>query len=110
MRLKYFMIIALDFDGVADKKQIQALARKFVKGRNEVWIVTMRRDNEYNRNILSPVLNSIGLTHHNVIYTDEKPKYEFLQMINADLYIDNESNEFGTILNHTNTIPVLFHD
>lgn len=104
------MIVVFDFDGVADKPRIHRLVRKFIIEKNEVWIMTMRSDNEYNRSILFPILKKIGLSPASVIYTNEKPKIEFLQAINADLYIDNIGKEFQDIKNHTNTIPVLYHD
>lgn len=103
------MIIGFDFDGVADNKRIQQLIKKLVRERNEVWIITTRRENEFSKNILKPVLDMIGLTEHTIIYCDEKPKLEILQMINADIYIDNENKEFENILNHSTVIPLLYN-
>lgn len=45
----------------------------------------------------------------NVIYTNNKPKIELIQSINADIYIDNITNEFRAIGDYTNTIPLLFN-
>lgn len=102
------MVIAFDFDKVLTDWAIQKLALKFRMANNELWIVTMRNDNEFNKKILQPVLDKLYLTQNNVIYCNEKPKWEMLQLINADFYIDNISDEFETILNHTNTIPLLW--
>ena len=101
-------IVAIDFDGVLDDGRIQALAKKLRKENNEIWIVTMRSDNDFNKGVLKPVLNKLGLTEHNVIFCNEKPKMEMIQMLNADIYIDNISDEFEEISNHTNTIPLLW--
>lgn len=102
------MTIAFDFDGTLDDKRMQDFALKLKRSDIEIWIVTMRRDNEFNNNILKPVLNRLGLSKYNVVFCDEKPKWEFLKAINADLYIDNITDEFEIIKNHTNTIPLLW--
>ena len=102
-------IYAFDFDGSLDYKVLQRLAIKLRKEKNEIWIVTARRDNEYNRKAIQPVLDSLALTHQNIIYCGNQPKYEMLQIINADIYIDNITDEFENIINHTNTIPLLFN-
>jgi hypothetical protein len=102
------MIYAIDYDHTLTTSVMQQFVKKLIKQKNEVWIVTMRRDNDYNKKELEPVLNKLYLTEHNVIFCDEKPKWEMLKMINADVYIDNISDEFQVILNHTNTIPLLW--
>ena len=104
------MIIAFDFDGVLSSIKIQALAKKSIKEGNEIWVITARRENDFNKNILNPILQRIKLSEYRVIYADEKPKIEHLKTINADLYIDNNSKEFQHINNFTNTIPVLYYE
>ncbi len=102
------MVIAFDFDGTIDDIRLQNLANKMKFEKNEVWVVTARRYTKYNADLIKPVLNKIGLTNYQVIYCDDKPKWELLQSINADIYIDNISSEFDIIKNHTNTIPLLW--
>ncbi len=102
------MIYAFDYDGVLDNPIIFLLAKKLRKENNEVWVVTMRSDNEFNKLVLQPLLTKLFLNHNNVIYCNDKPKVEMLQLINADIYIDNISDEFENIINHTNTIPLLW--
>jgi len=102
------MIIAVDFDQTISDKRLQMLIKKFVSERNEVWVVTMRRDNEFNRKYLRPTLEKTNISEFNVIYCNDKPKLEMLQMINADIYIDNQNTEFENIFNHSNVIPLLF--
>ena len=101
------MVVAFDYDSTLSDERIQKLAKKMRQG-NELWIVTMRSGNDFNRGILKPVLNKLGLTEHNVIFCNEKPKWEYLKGINADIYIDNITDEFEIILNNTNTIPLLW--
>jgi hypothetical protein len=102
------MVYAFDFDGTVDDKRLQDFAIKLRQQKNEVWVVTMRRDNEFNNNKLKPVLNKLGLSKYSVIFCDEKPKFEYLKGIGADVYIDNITDEFETIKNHTNIIPLLW--
>ncbi len=101
------MVLAVDFDNTLSDTLIQELVRKLRFG-NEIWIVTMRSDNEFNNNILKPVLDKLGISRFNVIFSHNKPKWEYLKAINADIYIDNIDTEFETIKNHTNTIPLLW--
>ncbi len=102
------MIIAFDFDGVLSEKGIQRLAIKMRRERNEIWIVTMRKCNDFSNKELKPVLDKLGLTEYNVIFCNEQPKWELLKGINADIYIDNINDEFETLKEHTNIIPLLF--
>ncbi len=102
------MVYAFDFDKTLDDIMMQELAIKLSKQGNEIWVVTMRSDNEFNNKILKPVLDKIGLSRFNVIFSHNKPKWEYLQAINADIYIDNITDEFEIIKNHTNTIPLLW--
>ena len=102
------MIIAFDFDKTLDDARLQRLAIKMRRERNEIWIVTARKDNDYNKSILKPTLDKLGLTVYNVIFCDEKPKWELIRGINADLYIDNISDEFEDLATKTKTIPLLW--
>lgn len=102
------MVIALDYDKTAENERLHNLVKKMRKDNNEVWVVTMRKDNEFNRGKIKPVLDKMFLSFGNVIFCDEKPKEEMLQMINADIYIDNIIDEFQSILEHTNTVPLLW--
>lgn len=104
------MTVAFDFDGCLSSVKMQKLAKKLMKEGNEIWIITARSDNEFNRNKLQTILNNLLLSEHRVIYADEKPKIQYLSGINADLYIDNNSHEFYEINNFTKTIPVLYHE
>ncbi len=104
------MVVAFDFDRTLDSTILQRLALKMRRERNEIWIVTARRDNDFNRKTLEPVLKKIGLTFLSVIFCDEKPKFEYIKGINADIYIDNINNEFEELLNTTNTIPLLWNN
>lgn len=102
------MVYAFDFDGTVDDTRLQELAIKLRKEKNEVWVVTMRRDNEFSNAKMKPVLNKLGLTKYNVIFCDGKEKFEYLKSINADIYIDNIMDEFETIKNHSHTVPLLW--
>lgn len=102
------MVIAFDFDGVLDNILLHGFIKKIRKSENEIWVVTMRKDNEYNNKIMAPVLNKLGISKFNVIFCNDKPKWEWLKDINADIYIDNIFDEFDVIKNYTNTVPLLW--
>ena len=101
-------VIAFDFDGTISDENLHRIVKKLNREGNQIWVVTMRKNTEFNRNFLQPVLSKIGLTQFNVIYCNDKPKWELLKGINADIYIDNISDEFETLINHTNVIPFLW--
>lgn len=102
------MIVAFDFDGVLDNVRIQALVRKFKNKNCQVWVITARKDNEFNRGILKPIIDKLFISFSNVVFCNEKSKIEVLQTINADLYIDNENLELNDINKNTDTIGLLF--
>lgn len=103
------MIYALDFDGVLDNPLIQRLVLKLKRERNEIWVVTMRRDDAYNNDIIQIVLDKMYITKINVVYSNGKSKCQLLKAINADIYIDNVSTEFNQIKETTKIIPLLFN-
>ena len=102
------MVIAFDFDKTLDDARLQRLAIKMRKEKNELWVVTARSDNDYNRKIIQPVISKLGLSFYSVIFCDEKPKHELIKGINADIYIDNITDEFEDLSNSTNTIALLW--
>lgn len=102
------MIIAFDYDNTISDMRLHNLAIKMRREKNEVWIITMRSEKEFNKNVLKTVLHKLFLTEYNVIFCNDKPKWELLKGINADIYIDNISDEFDSLRNHTNVIPLLW--
>jgi len=102
------MIYAFDFDATLTEHTVQNFAMKLKRQKNEIWIVTMRSDNDFNNKILKPVLDKVGLSKSSVIFCNGKPKFEYLQAINADVYVDNISDEFEELKNYTSIIPFLY--
>lgn len=102
------MVYAFDFDGTLDNDDVMKFAVKLAKEGNELWVVTMRRDNEFNNKKLEPYLKKIGLSKYSVMFADDKPKWQLLNIIGADVYIDNITDEFEIIKNHTGAIPLLW--
>lgn len=101
-------VIALDWDGVCSTDSIQRLARKLSREHNEIWIITMRRESDYNLKEMMPALAKIGLSAGSIIFCNNKPKWELLKAFNVDIYIDNITDEFGIINEQTNTVPLLY--
>lgn len=102
------MIVAFDYDGVLANYKILNLAKTMMKEGHEIWVVTMRRENEHNKKVMEESLKNINLTTYNVIFCNDNPKFEIIKMLNADIYIDNISDEFEDILNYTKTVPLLW--
>lgn len=99
------MVICIDFDGVLDQYKVQQFAKKLVAEKNEVWVVTKRREGRHNED-LQRVLQAIRLAPTAVVYTDGKDKAKVVMGLNADLYIDNETAEFYHINNHSNVLAL----
>lgn len=99
------MVVAIDFDGCLSTYKVQVLARKMIKNGIEVWVVTKRKEGKHNKDLFE-VLDKIGLIRSQVIYTNNKSKVDYLQSINADLFIDNDTIDFGEINSSTNTLAV----
>ena len=103
------MIYAFDFDGTLDDYYVQKFCTKLMRSGHEVWVVTMRNDNDFNWVVMKPVLDKIKLSKSSVIFCNEKPKADFSQAINADVYIDNIDDEFDEIKSKTTAIPLLWN-
>ncbi len=103
------MRIAIDFDGCLDNYKIQVFAKKAIAENNDVWVLTKRREGKYNED-LKEVLKLIRLSEVKVIYTDGKRKAEILSGLNFDLFIDNDTKEFDTINNYSNTLALPFYE
>lgn len=102
------MTYALDFDGTLDDVMLHRAIIKLNRERNDIWVVTARKDNEYNRAVMKPILDKLFISMSSVVFCNEKSKVEYLQGINADIYIDNITDEFEEIKNHTNIVPLLW--
>ena len=102
------MVYAFDFDGTLDNESVIRFAKKLAIEGNELWVVTMRRDDEFNNKKIDPYLKKIGLSKYSVMFSGGKEKWQLLNIIGADVYIDNISDEFEIIKNHTGAIPLLW--
>ena len=101
------LVVAVDFDGVLSEIKIQHLVKKFRLSGVQVWVVTARSENKYNIELIEKVICNLGISSHQVIYCNEKPKFELIEALNADIYIDNINKEFLNI-NTTKTVPLLY--
>ena len=101
------MVIAIDYDGTLSTKKVQAFAKKAIMERHDVWVVTKRREGVHNADMME-VLKSVRLPPQKVIYTDGRSKYEFVTALRPDIIIDNETDYYEDIQNHTSTLPLIF--
>lgn len=102
------MVYAFDFDGVADTEKMQRFIIKLKRERNEVWIITKRREDKFNKDYMAPVLKKIFVSEANIIFSNNKSKIELIKAINADVYIDNISEELNDINNYTDSVSLLY--
>ena len=102
-------IIVFDYDGVLTNVSVRWLAKKMIAERNDVWIVTKRNDKMCDKD-MEKVLEFIKLPKAKIVFTSNKKKIEFLTALNADMFIDDKTDEFFDILNSTNTIPLCFKE
>lgn len=100
------MTIVLDFDGCLDNYKVQSFARKAIAEKNQVWVCTKRKDGDKYNADLRKVLDFIRLPESMVVYTNGKRKAEIVMALNADIFIDNETTEFDTINNYSNTLAL----
>jgi hypothetical protein len=101
------MTYAIDFDGVLTNTKMQFFVRKLIAERNDVWIVTKRRDGEHNVDLFK-VCDFIKLPTFKIIFTNNKYKAEFLVGLNVDVFIDNETDEFEYLMRYSNVVPLNF--
>ena len=102
------MLYAFDFDSVITDVDLHRLIFVLKKNKNEIWIVTARDESDFNIEKIQPYLTKFGLTKYNIIFCNDKPKWEVLDKIKADVYIDNISDEFENLKNHTTVTPFLW--
>lgn len=102
------MIYAFDFDSTLTDELLQKFAAKLIKNGDDVWIATMRKDNDFNNHFIKPIIDKLGLSKYRIIFCNGKPKWEYLQGINADIYIDNITDEFEMLKNNTSVVPLLW--
>lgn len=99
------MVIAVDFDETLSEYKVQEFIGRMKRAGNDIWVVTKRRTGQHNKDLFK-IVDKLGISRLKVIYTDEKPKLEFLEIVNADLFIDNSFDEFSVINNNCKTLAL----
>lgn len=102
------MVICFDFDGILSEERFHGIVKKFKEKKCEVWVVTARSDNKFNRDFMKPILDKLFVSFSNVVFCNDKTKIDTLETLNADLYFDNKNLELQDINSGTNTIAVLY--
>lgn len=94
------MNIAFDFDGCLTKGYIQKLAKSFILGDNTVFIITSR-EKKLDNSAVYTVAKKLKILKKNIIFTEGKPKSEFVKGI--DIIFDDMPEEVLKINNDTKT-------
>lgn len=118
--------ISFDFDGTLSnhfggqnnpiKEKVQELFKQLVEDDNyNVHIITRRYGPENTDEGLGneheevfDLLNNLNivLPKENILFTNRKYKYSFVNELNIDIHLDDDIKEFELISNYSDTTPV----
>lgn len=95
------MKISFDFDGCLSLKSVQEVAQSLIEKGHEVWIVTSRFDNlkrlqypDLNTNEdIFKIAQKVGIPFHRIGFTNQLPKWMFLNPGRFDMHIDDNPDE-----------------
>lgn len=96
------MKVSFDFDSCLSEEIIQKVCRVFLKeNKNDVYIITSRLNNFYNKNYdLYVLADKLGILKENIHFTNEKFKWEKILELKIDLHFDDMEDEVHLINAH----------
>ena len=101
--------ISMDFDSTLSRKDIHAFAKEMAQAGHEIWIVTSRFADEeamsknwhwipgQNEKVFAAAAD-IGIPRERIVFTNMKPKIEFLGGKGFALHLDDDEIELMDIL------------
>jgi len=101
--------ISFDFDGTLSRKDIHSFAREMALAGHEVWIVTSRYGDEegmannwhwipgQNEKVFATA-KDIGIPEDRIVFTNMRPKIEFLEGKGFAFHIDDDVEELMDIM------------
>lgn len=101
------MTISFDFDGVLAEYKMQQLAKKFINSGMDVWVITSRKEGDFNKDLVK-VLDKIRLPIQKVVFTNKMEKHTFVAALNCDLHIDDSQYECDIINSWTNFVALCY--
>lgn len=107
------MKISFDWDSTLAEDRQQKIAAKFIAEGHQVWIVTTRVLNPqinkgWDNKSLFTTAEKLGIPKEHIIFTNYKPKWEFLK--DFDMHFDDDQIEIEEIEENTNCVGVLILD
>lgn len=106
------MKISFDFDATLSREGIQRIAKFVIKKGFDTWIVTSRYNpnNPYNKQTsqdLFKIAENVGISKKNIIFTNQQPKYIYLQENNFLCHLDDDIEEINLIKKFTKIKAIL---
>jgi hypothetical protein len=97
------MKISFDFDSTLSRKDIQEMAKIFIKSGHDVFITTSRPEFVdpkvgWNNDILFEIADSVGIKQERIRFTSYVDKFEFLE--DFDIHFDDDIIEIELINEH----------
>lgn len=102
------MTVGVDFDHTLTDIRIQSFIKALVKDGHTVWVITARNRSGCQEPFFLSILDKVGINGMQVIYTDDKPKWEWLNDMSFDIFIDNDKRHVIDAAVYTKCIPLQF--
>ncbi len=105
-------IVSIDFDGTLDRADVQDYVQELIGLGIKVQVLTAREKkktdeiNLIDNSDLWDVVNQIGLTEDDVIFTEYDDKYKYLMNSAVILHLDDQQHEIKSINRLTNVRAV----
>jgi len=87
--------VSFDYDGVLDKLEGRLEAKRYIDNGYNVYIISKRSIGE--RAPVDRVAKQLGIPEKNVIFTDGRPKSDYLRKYNIQKHIDNDPDVISEI-------------
>lgn len=95
------MKVSFDFDSTLSKRNIQAIAKRFIKAGDDVYITTTRleykkgMDVKFSNTNLFLIAEKLGIPKENIRFTNYEDKVGYLE--NFDIHFDDDPHEIDLI-------------
>jgi hypothetical protein len=101
--------VSFDFDSCLSEEIIQKIAKTFILGGAEVFIVTSRSNKSYEKNVdLYQLAHILGINKENIHFTDGQFKWQKLNSLNINIHFDDMEDEVH-LINANGGCAILFN-
>jgi len=89
--------VSFDFDGTLTQKSVQETAKRMLEAGDDVYIITRRRPDKQ----VKQMALDLGIKLSNVVFTNDNPKWSYLETYEIDEHYDNSIDEIKEIDDNT---------